>query len=217
MKILITGFEPFGNHKSNPSWDAVSALPDQIGKAQIMKLCLPVSFSGFQDPLKKAIKRERPDCLISVGLAGGESKVSVERVAINLEEARIPDNDGAQPFDTPVEPDGENGYFSTLPVKRMAKAIEKEGVPACVSYSAGTFVCNAVMYTGLYLASHEYSRMKCCFIHVPYDDTMEEAEQGQPFLPKKVLIAALTAAVREAVEALREGAGDLAEAGGTIF
>ena len=113
------------------------------------------------------MRRECPDCLISVGLAGGERQISIERVGINLEEARIPDNDGEQPFDTPVRRDGQNAYFSTLPVKRIAKEIEKEGIPVCVSYSAGTFVCNAVMYTGLYLAEQENRNMRCCFIHVP--------------------------------------------------
>lgn len=217
MKILMTGFEPFGSHRSNPSWDAVSALPDEIEGAGLVKLRLPVAFGGFAGILEEAIDREKPDFLISVGLAGGESAVSVERVGINLMEARIPDNDGNQPFDTPVREDGENAYFATLPVKRMAKAMEREGIPACVSYSAGTFVCNAVMYTGLYLAARKYRDMKCCFIHVPFDETMEEAVAGKPFLTRKTLVRALTAAIREAVRAEAGGNGDLGEAAGTIF
>lgn len=219
MKILVTGFEPFGSHRSNPSWGAVEALPEEIEGAQIVKLRLPVSFQRFSAPLEAAIERERPDGLICVGLAGGEDKVSVERVGINLMEARIPDNDGFQPFDTPIRPDGDTAYFSTLPVKRMAKAVESRGIASCVSYSAGTFVCNAALYTGLYLASHRYGSMKCCFIHVPYDETMEEALAGQPFMKREILSEALAAAAGEAARALqeKEESGDLQEAAGAIF
>lgn len=219
MKILVTGFEPFGSHHSNPSWDAVEALPEEIEGVQIVKRKLPVSFRRFSAPLEAAIEEERPDGLICVGLAGGEDKVSVERVGINLMEARIPDNDGFQPFDTPIRPDGDTAYFSTLPVKRMAKAVESRGIACCVSYSAGTFVCNAALYTGLYLSSRRYRFMKCCFIHVPYDETMEEALAGQPFMKRETLTEALTAAAGEAARALKagKGSGDLHEAAGTIF
>lgn len=219
MKILVTGFEPFGSHHSNPSWDAVEALPEEIEGVQIVKRKLPVSFRRFSAPLEAAIEEERPDGLICVGLAGGEDKVSVERVGINLMEARIPDNDGFQPFDTPIRPDGDTAYFSTLPVKRMAKAMESRGIACCVSYSAGTFVCNAALYTGLYLSSRRYRFMKCCFIHVPYDETMEEALAGQPFMKRETLTEALTAAAGEAARALKAGkeSGDLQEAAGTIF
>ena len=219
MKILVTGFEPFGSHHSNPSWDAVEALPEEIEGVQIVKRKLPVSFRRFSAPLEAAIEEERPDGLICVGLAGGEDKVSVERVGINLMEARIPDNDGFQPFDTPIRPDGGTAYFSTLPVKRMAKAVESRGIACCVSYSAGTFVCNAALYTGLYLSSRRYRFMKCCFIHVPYDETMEEALAGQPFMKRETLTEALTAAAGEAARALKagKGSGDLHEAAGTIF
>lgn len=219
MKILVTGFEPFGPHRSNPSWDAVEALPEEIEGVQIVKRKLPVSFRRFSAPLEAAIEEERPDGLICVGLAGGEDKVSVERVGINLMEARIPDNDGFQPFDTPIRPDGDTAYFSTLPVKRMAKAVESRGIACCVSYSAGTFVCNAALYTGLYLSSRRYRFMKCCFIHVPYDETMEEALAGQPFMKRETLTEALTAAAGEAARALKAGkeSGDLQEAAGTIF
>ena len=219
MKILVTGFEPFGSHRSNPSWDAVEALPEEIEGVQIVKRKLPVSFRRFSAPLEAAIEEERPDGLICVGLAGGEDKVSVERVGINLMEARIPDNDGFQPFDTPIRPDGDTAYFSTLPVKRMAKAVESRGIACCVSYSAGTFVCNAALYTGLYLSSRRYRFMKCCFIHVPYDETREEALAGQPFMKRETLTEALTAAAGEAARALKAGkeSGDLQEAAGTIF
>lgn len=219
MKILVTGFEPFGSHHSNPSWDAVEALPEEIEGVQIVKRKLPVSFRRFSAPLEAAIEEERPDGLLCVGLAGGEDKVSVERVGINLMEARIPDNDGFQPFDTPIRPDGDTAYFSTLPVKRMAKAVESRGIACCVSYSAGTFVCNAALYTGLYLSSRRYRFMKCCFIHVPYDETMEEALAGQPFMKRETLTEALTAAAGEAARALKAGkeSGDLQEAAGTIF
>ena len=219
MKILVTGFEPFGSHRSNPSWDAVEALPEEIEGVQIVKRKLPVSFRRFSAPLEAAIEEERPDGLICVGLAGGEDKVSVERVGINLMEARIPDNDGFQPFDTPIRPDGDTAYFSTLPVKRMAKAVESRGIACCVSYSAGTFVCNAALYTGLYLSSRRYRFMKCCFIHVPYDETMEEALAGQPFMKRETLTEALTAAAGEAARALKAGkeSGELQEAAGTIF
>ena len=218
MKILVTGFEPFGSHHSNPSWDAVEALPEEIEGVQIVKRNLPVSFRRFSAPLEAAIEEERPDGLICVGLAGGENKVSVERVGINLMEARIPDNDGFQPFDTPICPDGDTAYFSTLPVKRMAKAVESRGIACCVSYSAGTFVCNAALYTGLICPRADTIHEMLLYPRA-YDETMEEALAGQPFMKRETLTEALTAAAGEAARALKAGkeSGDLQEAAGTIF
>lgn len=127
---MVTGFEPFGSHHSNPSWDAVEALLEEIEGVQIVKRKLPVSFRRFSAPLEAAIEEERPDGLICVGLAGGEDKVSVERVGINLMEARIPDNDGFQPFDTPICPDGDTAYFPRFLSSAWRRRWRAAGLPA---------------------------------------------------------------------------------------
>ena len=119
MKILVTGFEPFGGETVNPAWEAVCAFPDEIGGAQILRLRLPVTFDGCLPPLIEAVQRERPDAVLCVGQAGGRAAITPERVAINLDDARIPDNAGQQPTDQPIEPDGPAAFFTTLPVKAM--------------------------------------------------------------------------------------------------
>ena len=168
MKILLTGFEPFEKDKVNPSELAVKGLKKAPKKVELKKLILPTSFSKAEKRLLKEIKSFKPDAILSVGLAGGRCAVSVERVALNVMDARIKDNDGKKPEDTPVFKDGDTAYFATIPVKKIVAALKKGGIPAEVSNTAGLFVCNSVMYTALYYAAVKQKKMKAGFIHLPY-------------------------------------------------
>ena len=141
-KLLITGFEPFGNEDINPSWEAVLQLPDQINEYQLTKVKLPVLFSDAADFVISAANEIGADVVICVGQAGGRGEITPELVGINLRFAQIPDNNGYKPEDEPINAFGKDAYFSTLPVRKMADAIKKIGIPSKVSYSAGAYVCN---------------------------------------------------------------------------
>lgn len=173
-RLLITCFEPFGGSERNASQMAVAALPDTIFGYKLHKLCLPVVFGSAGEQVAAAIGEIRPDAVICVGEAGGRAAITPEMVAINLRYARIPDNAGNAPQDEPVRADGENALFSTLPVRAMAAAIEAAGIPAAVSYSAGTYVCNDTMY--LVLEHLRDTGIPAGFIHVPAGDVLT-AEQ----------------------------------------
>lgn len=210
-KILVTGFDPFGGEKVNPAYEAVKLLPDTIAGAEVVKLEVPTVFSKSAKVIEEAILRERPDYVLCVGQAGGRSAMTVEKVAINLVEARIPDNDGEQPFDKPVRADGDTAYFATLPVKAMVKAISDGGIPAFVSYTAGTYVCNWLMYNALYVTSRELPSAKAGFIHVPYATAQGVGKpNGTPTMALKTIAHALELAIEAAVTS----AGDVAEAMG---
>ncbi|ERL24075.1 pyroglutamyl-peptidase I family protein [Jonquetella sp. BV3C21] len=145
MRVLLTGFEPFDGGTVNPSWEVASALARSRG-GEVSALRLPVSFARSLGVLYAELERLRPQAVISFGLASSRSALTPERVALNLDEARIPDNDGSQPSDIPVVPGAPAAYFGTLSALLWARALEKEGVPAQVSYSAGTYVCNHVFF-----------------------------------------------------------------------
>ena len=168
MKVLVTGFQPFGTDTMNPAYEAVKLLPDTIAGAEIVKLEIPTVFSKSGPAVEAGIKEHNPDVVINVGQAGGRSCVTVEKVAVNLAEARIPDNDGEQPMDEPLQADGDTGYFATVPVKAMVQNVREHGIPCHISYSAGTYVCNAVMYNVLYMVQKRYPNIRAGFIHVPY-------------------------------------------------
>lgn len=146
MKALITGFDPFGGESVNPAYEVVSRLDKQIGDCQIIPLEVPTVFGRSIEVLQDAIEKVSPDIVICLGQAGGESGIRLEKVAINLNEARIPDNEGNQPSDQAIHADGETAYFSCLPVKAISKALKEAGIPVNISYTAGTFVCNHLFY-----------------------------------------------------------------------
>ena len=186
--LLITGFDPFGGATVNPSWDAVVKLPEKIGNWMLCKLQIPTVFGlAAQTVLEKA-QEVNPAAILCLGVAAGRSAVTPERIGINVRSARIPDNHGNQPKDQPVIPHGPDGLFSTMPVRAMAAAIEETGLPGAVSNTAGTFVCNDVLYTLL----HHYhgTGVKVGFLHVP-----QLPEQGDPSLPLADTIRAITAAI----------------------
>lgn len=168
MKLLLTAFEPFGGESVNAAQQAVMLLPDRIGGIELVRVTVPTVFYRSVDTVMEAARRERPDCILCVGQAGGRAAITPERVAINVNDARIPDNAGEQPVDQPVYPDGENALFSTLPVKKQVKAILEAGLPAQLSNSAGTFVCNHLMYGVLYHCAREMPHVRAGFIHVPF-------------------------------------------------
>ena len=168
MKVLITGFDPFGGEPINPAWEAVKRLPDNIDGVEIVKLQIPTVFKKSAKKLFENIDTVKPDVVICVGQAGGRYEFCVERVAINLDDGRIPDNEGYQPVDVKVFEDGENAYFSSLPIKAMVAEIRKADIPASVSNSAGTFVCNHLMYGVLYTIAKKYPSMCGGFMHVPF-------------------------------------------------
>ncbi|MEG0013617.1 MAG: pyroglutamyl-peptidase I [Cellulosilyticaceae bacterium] len=168
MKVLITGFDPFGGEAINPALEAVKGLPSQIGNIEVIKLEIPTVFGESLKKIEEAIESHNPDVVISVGQAGGRFGITPERVAINIDDARICDNQGNQPVDTNVYVDGENAYFTNLPIKAMTKAMGEAGIPASVSNTAGTFVCNHVMYGVLYMINKKYPHIRGGFIHVPY-------------------------------------------------
>lgn len=196
MNILVTAFEPFGGERINPAQEAVSLLPDVIGGHRVYQLTLPTVFDTAGRLAVEAMDRLRPDAVICVGQAGGRKAVTVERVAVNLMDARIPDNAGNQPVDQPVAADGPAAYFSTLPVKDMVQAIRDAELPGEVSYSAGTFVCNSLLYTVLRHAALVMPETRCAFIHVPYIPEQTAGRENLPSLPLESIVRALTAAIR---------------------
>ena len=181
--VLLTGFEPFGGEASNPSWDAVRVLQGvRIGGHRVETRCLPVAFGESLQQLHAAIAETHPDLVICVGLAGGRTQLSLERVAINIDDARIPDNAGAQPVDSPVVSDGPAAYFSALPIKRLLVELQRDGIPVEISQTAGTYVCNHVFY-GL---MHELENRRDAsggFIHIPYSPEQASQHPGMACLP----------------------------------
>ena len=212
MKILVTGFDPFGGESINPALEAVKKLPDTISGAQIIKQEIPTVFERSIKVLEDAIKEHEPDVVLSVGQAGGRYDITVEKVAINLQDARIPDNDEAQPVDKKVFEDGENAYFATIPVKAIVENINKAGIPASVSYSAGTYVCNNIMYAGLYLINKKYPHIRGGFIHVPF---ITDQVVTKPNVASMAL-ADITEALESAVEAIIKNQKDIHAIGGEI-
>ena len=198
MKILLTGFDPFGGESVNPALEAVKLVQAPAG-VELVKLEVPTVFSASIDTVLAAMERERPDAVVCIGQAGGRDKITPERVAINVSDARIADNAGQQPVDEPVYADGPAAYFSTLPIKAMVAAIESAGVGAAVSNSAGTFVCNQLMYGVLYHVQRAYPGMRGGFIHVPCIPR-QVAGTDKPSMPLTDIVKgleAVLAAVRD--------------------
>lgn len=167
MKGLVTGFDPFDGDPINPSYEAVRRLPACIGTLDVVTAQLPTSFNRGTVKLRALMRRERPDIVLCVGLAADRRAISIERVAVNLDDARLPDNDGARPADKPVVRGGPTAYFSTLPVRAIIKRLGVESIPCELSMSAGTFVCNHVFYALMHLAARRAVPLRAGFVHVP--------------------------------------------------
>ena len=190
-KLLITGFEPFGGEKINPSWEAVKLLPEKIGDFEIIKAEIPVVFEKAAETVLAKAEELKPNAIICVGQAGGRTGVTPEMVAINLRFASIPDNEGNQPKDVPCISDGENAYFATLPVRKMVEAVSEASIPCSVSYSAGTYVCNDLIYHVLH--SYKGTETKACFIHVPF---IPEQTNDKPSMELETIAKALEIAIK---------------------
>ncbi|WBY03962.1 pyroglutamyl-peptidase I [Ramlibacter tataouinensis] len=209
-RVLVTGFDPFGGQAVNPSWAAVQALDGlQLDGHRVVAAQLPTRFDRCLHELDELITAHQPALVLCTGQAGGRSAISLERVAINVVDARIPDNAGAQPIDTPVQPDGPAAYFSTLPIKAMLDALLAGGIRAEVSQTAGTFVCNHVFY-GL---MHRLASDPACagvrggFVHLPW-----LPEQGRPSMTLEQAVSGLQIALRCALRTrtdIRRQAGAL--------
>lgn len=212
MKIMITGFDPFGGESVNPAYEAVKLLPDNIGGAQIVKLEVPTVFGKAGKVLEDAIKSEQPDAVICVGQAGGRSGMTVEKVAINFQDARIPDNDSQQPVDKTIREDGETAYFATIPIKAMVAKMRENNIPAFISYTAGTYVCNDLMYSLMYLIDKQYPQIRGGFIHVPY--AMEQTID-KPIGTASMALDMIAKGLECAVLAVVENQEDISQAMGT--
>lgn len=213
MKVLITGFDPFGGESINPAWEAVKAMKDNVDGIEVIKLQIPTVFKKSAEKLFAGIDEYKPDVVICIGQAGGRYDMSVERVAINMDDGRIPDNEGYQPIDTPVYEDGENAYFATLPIKGIVEEIKSAKIPASVSNTAGTYVCNHIMYSLLYYISKNNLDIKGGFIHVPYITEQVVDKKNMPYME----VATITKALECAVQALNKYKVDVKVSGGKEF
>ena len=212
MKILVTGFDPFGGEPINPAIESVKRLPDNIAGAEIIKLEIPTVRKKSLEKIEKAINEHNPDVILSIGQAGGRFDISIERIGINLDDFRIPDNEGNQIIDEPIFPDGENSYFVKLPVKAMVQNVQKNNIPASVSYTAGTFVCNHVLYGVLYLIEKKYKGKKSGFIHIPFLPQQVVDKRNTPSMELNTIVKGLTAAI----EVIVKNNEDIKEVGGTV-
>ncbi len=211
MKILLTAFDPFGGDKVNPALEAVKIVPDTVAGARIIKLEVPTVFGKSIEKVAAAMEQERPDVVFCIGQAGGRFELNPERVAINLEDGRIPDNEGYQPIDKKIFEDGAPAYFSTLPVKAMVTAIRDAGLPAGVSNTAGTYVCNHLMYGVLYTIQKESYRMRGGFMHVPF---IPEQVVIRPAPAPYMALADIARGIEAAITAIVSNDADIKVIGG---
>lgn len=210
MKVLITGFDPFDGEKINPAWEAVNALPNCIDGVEVIKVQLPTVFKKSALKLFESIDSFKPDVVLCVGQAGGRFNLNVERIAINIDDGRIPDNEGYQPIDVKIFDDGENAYFSNLPIKAMVEESKKAGVPAAVSNTAGTYVCNHIMYSLLYYINKYKLNIRGGFVHVPYIAEQVMGKKNVPF----VELMSMTKGLEACIRAIKTHSEDITVTGG---
>ncbi len=200
MKILVTGFDPFGGEEVNPAIETVKRLPDTIGGAKIIKLEIPTVCHQSLRVIDEAIAGYDPDVVLSVGQAGGRPDITVERVGINVDDCRIPDNAGNQIVDEPIYADGPAAYFVTVPIKAMVQRIRERNIPASVSNTAGTFVCNHVTYGVCHLLAVKYPGKRSGFIHIPFLPQQAVDKKNMPSMPQDMMVEAITAAIEAVVD-----------------
>ncbi|TVL93397.1 pyroglutamyl-peptidase I [Streptomyces sp. SAJ15] len=209
-RVLLTGFEPFDGERTNPSWEAVRAATARpLPGVSFAAVELPCVFGAARETLLAAVEAEDPLLVLCVGQAGGRPGITVERVAINLDDARIPDNAGAQPIDLPIVPGGPAAYFAALPVKACVAAVRAVGLPAAVSQTAGTFVCNHVFYGLMHLIATERPALRGGFVHVPYAPD-QVTDRPEPSLP----VAAVAEGLRAITAAAVARSSDIRAVGG---
>lgn len=195
-KVLLTGFEPFGGDDVNPALEASRKLAGWTqGEALVVTRAIPVVFGEAIATLAAAIEEEKPDAVISVGQAGGRAHISLERVAINVNDARMADNAGNRPEDQPIDPKGPVAYWSTLPIKAIVRALQESGIPAAVSNSAGTYVCNHLFYGLMHYLAKEGLSLPAGFIHIPLLPEQAAKKPGQPSMSLDLVVRALQLAI----------------------
>ena len=212
MKILLTGFDPFGGEPINPAIESVKRVKDEINGATIIKLEIPTVYRKSIEAIDQAIQEHQPDVVLSIGQAGGRFNLTPERVGINIDDFRIPDNEGNQPVDQKIFEDGEPAYFSNLPIKAMVKNMIDNGIPAAVSNTAGTFVCNHVLYGNLYLIATKYPNIKGGFMHIPYMTEQVLDKANTPAMSLDEIVKG----IEYAIEAITMNDTDISITGGTI-
>ena len=200
MKILVSGFDPFGGEKINPAIESVKLLPEEIKGAKIIKVEIPTVARKSLKKLEEVIEIEKPDVVLSVGQAGGRTDISVERVGINMDDFRIKDNEGNQPIDEKIAKDGPDAYLVTIPIKAMVQKMIENKIPASVSNTAGTFVCNHVCYGMAHLASTKYPNMRTGFVHIPFLPEQVVDKRNMPSMPLELIAKGLEYAIEAIVE-----------------
>ncbi|WP_427706490.1 pyroglutamyl-peptidase I [Staphylococcus parequorum] len=200
MNILVTGFDPFGGERINPALEAVKLLPDEIEGHKIDKLEIPTVFHKSKEVVVEQLRQKEYDIVLAIGQAGGRFELTPERVGINIDDARIPDNEGNQPIDEAIQTTGASAYFSNLPVKRMTEAIKSQGVPARLSNTAGTFVCNHILYQLGYIQATQFPNIKFGFIHVPFIPEQVTDKPEKPSMSIQTIAKGLKAALEAVIE-----------------
>ena len=216
MKILVTGFDPFGGEKVNPALETIKLLPAEILGTKIIKLEIPTVIGKSLAKITAAVEQENPDVVLSIGQAGGRADISVERIGINIDDCRIPDNEGNQPIDEPIIQGGPSAYFVTIPIKAIVEKIREHKIPASVSNTAGTFICNHVCYGVAHIAAERTAKgkpMKSGFIHIPF---LPEQVIGKPALTPSMSLEMIVKGIELAIEAIVENNSDIKVSGGKI-
>lgn len=213
MKVLLTAFDPFGGEAINPALEAVKMVRPSLGAVEVVKLEVPTVFGKSIERVREVIEEINPDVVLCIGQAGGRFDISIERVAINLDDARIADNEGNRPIDKRIVEDGQSAFFATLPIKAMVDAIRKVGIPSSISNTAGTFVCNHLMYGVLHILSERKEPIKGGFIHVPFIPSQVVAKANVPCMSLSDIVTALEAGIT----AIGEHSSDLKISGGKEF
>lgn len=199
-KVLVTGFDPFGGETVNPALEAIKLLQNRtFNDAEIITKEVPTVFYKSIKTLENYIEEVKPNIVICIGQAGGRSEITVERVAININDARIPDNENNQPIDTPVIVGGPAAYFSNIPIKLIVQNIKEAGIPASVSQTAGTFVCNHLFYGLAHLIATKYTDIVGGFIHIPYLPEQAVQHSGNPSMGIDSIVNALGIAINTSV------------------
>lgn len=212
-KVLLTGFDPFGGESVNPALEAVKRLEGHTIAGHVVEIQeVPTVFDKCIEQMNDVIERANPNIVMAVGQAGGRAHLSIERVAININDARIPDNDGYQPIDTPIAADGPAAYWSTLPIKAIVKELRVKGIPASVSQTAGTFVCNHIFYGLMHHLASTGTAIRGGFIHIPFLPEQAADHPGEPSMALDTIVEGL----RTAIQATIDYKEDITTIGGQI-